>query len=91
MSNTRLAVEASCFFFCTRFGGTYTKLWNDTEKISKGNTQVREAFHICLPAWLAQLVNAPTQMHVQLCTVEVQLHSRADSLTQASILPRSVE
>ena len=28
--------------------------------------------------WLAQLVNAPTQMHVQSCTVEVQLHSRAD-------------
>ena len=35
-----------------------------------------------------QLVDAPTQAHVQSCTVEVQLLSRADSLTQASILPR---
>ena len=42
-----------------------------------------------LSAWRAPLVNAPTQMHVQSCTVEVQLYSRADSLTQASILPRS--
>ena len=39
---------------------------------------------------LAQLVNALTQVHVQSCSLEVQLHSRADSLTQASILPRSV-
>ena len=44
-----------------------------------------------LSAWLAQLVNALTQMHVQSSTVEVQIHSRADSLTQASILPRSVK
>ena len=42
-------------------------------------------------AWLAQLLNAPTQMHAQSCTVEIQLHSRADSLTRASILPRSVK
>ena len=41
-------------------------------------------------ACLAQLA-APTQMHVQSCTVEVQLHSPADSLTQASIRPRSVK
>lgn len=38
---------------------------------------------------LAQLVNAPTEMRVQSCTVEVQLHSRIESLTHASILPTS--
>ena len=41
-----------------------------------------------LSARLAQLVNAPTQVHVQSCNLEVQLHSRADNLIQASILPR---
>ena len=51
------------------------------------------ALHYITPlsAWLGQLVNATTQMHVQSCTVEFQLHSRADSLTQASIPPRSVK
>ena len=60
-----------------------------TELLSESASEV--AVSCLVSAWLAQLVNAPTQMHVQSCTVEVQLHSRADSLTQASILPRSVK
>ena len=46
---------------------------------------------VLMSAWLAQLVNAPTQVHVQSCSLEFHLHSQADSLTQASILTRSVK
>ena len=42
-------------------------------------------------AQLAQLVNAPTRVHVQSYMFgAVQLHSRADSFTEVSILPRAV-
>ena len=46
---------------------------------------------LLLSAWLAQLVNAPPQVHVQSCSLEVQLHSHAGSLTRASILLRSLK
>ena len=42
-------------------------------------------------ARLAQLVNELTQVRVQSYSLEVQLHSQAESSTQASILPRSVK
>jgi hypothetical protein len=43
-------------------------------------------------AWLAQLVKAPTQVYVHACMFEgIQLHLQADSLTSASILPKSIK
>ena len=38
----------------------------------------------------AQLVNVPTEVHAQSCSLEVNLHSQADSVTRASIFAKSV-